>query len=446
MIYGCIGEKLGHSFSKDIHNRLFDYDYELCEIPKGELDAFMQKRDFKAINVTIPYKLDVIPHLYKISETARKIGAVNTIINRDGKLYGYNTDFSGMTALIKKNGIDVKGKKALVLGSGGTSKTANAVLESLGASEIYTVSRSERQGFITYETANAVLESLGASEIYTVSRSERQGFITYETAKTMHSDAEIIVNTTPCGMYPNIGTSAIDVNDFPKLCAVVDAVYNPLRSKLVCDARKKGIPAIGGLYMLVAQAAAAAEKFIDTAVSEEKIEAVYRSLVLEKQNIVLVGMPGSGKSTIGKIIARDLGMNFIDSDEEIVKKAGKTIPEIFKEAGEEGFRKIESEVIAELSKLSHSVIATGGGAVLNAKNTDLLSENGKIYFIDRALSSLVATSDRPLSSSREDLERRYNERYDIYCACADVHLKCGDDAPKNAEKIKEDFKNEATCD
>ena len=417
MIYGCIGEKLGHSFSKDIHNRLFDYDYELCEIPKGELDAFMQKRDFKAINVTIPYKLDVIPHLYKISETARKIGAVNTIINRDGKLYGYNTDFSGMTALIKKNGIDVKGKKALVLGSGGTSKTANAVLESLGASEIYTVSRSERQGFITYETA-----------------------------KTMHSDAEIIVNTTPCGMYPNIGTSAIDVNDFPKLCAVVDAVYNPLRSKLVCDARKKGIPAIGGLYMLVAQAAAAAEKFIDTAVSEEKIEAVYRSLVLEKQNIVLVGMPGSGKSTIGKIIARDLGMNFIDSDEEIVKKAGKTIPEIFKEAGEEGFRKIESEVIAELSKLSHSVIATGGGAVLNAKNTDLLSENGKIYFIDRALSSLVATSDRPLSSSREDLERRYNERYDIYCACADVHLKCGDDAPKNAEKIKEDFKNEATCD
>ena len=417
MIYGCIGEKLGHSFSKDIHNRLFDYDYELCEIPKGELDAFMQKRDFKAINVTIPYKLDVIPHLYKISDTAKKIGAVNTIVNENGKLYGYNTDFSGLSLLIKKNGIEVKGKKALVLGSGGTSKTANAVLESLGAREIYTVSRSEKQGFITYEIA-----------------------------KTVHSDAEIIVNTTPCGMYPNIGVSAVDVNDYPNLCGVVDAVYNPLRSKLVCNARRKGIRAIGGLYMLVAQAAVAAEKFIGTPVSEEKIYSVYRSLVLEKQNLILVGMPGSGKSTIGKILARDLKMNFVDSDEEIVKKEGKSIPEIFKEVGEAGFRKIESEVIAELSKLTHTVIATGGGAVLNRKNTDLLSENGRIYFIDRALSSIVVTSDRPLSSSREDLERRYNERYDIYCTCADVHLKCGDDAGANAEKIKEDFKNETTCD
>lgn len=417
MIYGCIGEKLGHSFSREIHARLFDYDYSLLEIPKGELDAFMIKRDFKAINVTIPYKLDVIPHLYEISETAKKIGAVNTIVNRGGKLYGYNTDFSGLCALIKRNGIEVKGKKALVLGSGGTSKTANAVLEHLGAREIYTVSRTERDGFISYETA-----------------------------KTLHNDAEIIVNATPSGMYPNIDASAVEVSDFPALLGVVDAVYNPLRSKLVTDARKKGIKAIGGLYMLVAQGAHAAEKFTGQSVSEEKIEAVYKSLILEKQNIVLVGMPGSGKSTIGKLLARDLGMNFVDSDEEIVKKTGKTIPEIFSEVGERGFRKIESEVISEIAKLSHTVIATGGGAILNENNTRLLSYNGRIYFIDRDLSSIEATSDRPLSSSRADLEKRYNERYGIYCACADVHLKCGDIAIKNAEIIKEEFKNEGTCD
>lgn len=417
MIYGCIGEKLGHSFSREIHARLFDYKYELCEIPKGELDVFMTKRDFKAINVTIPYKLDVISHLYEISDTAKKIGAVNTIVNKDGKLYGYNTDFSGLCALIKKNSIEVEGKKALVLGSGGTSKTANAVLQHLKAKEVLTVSRSAKQGFITYEQA-----------------------------KTLHKDAQIIINATPSGMYPNIDASAVDVNDFPALSGVVDAVYNPLRSKLVTDARNKGIKAIGGLYMLVAQGAHAAEKFTGQSVPEEKIEAVYKSLVLEKQNIVLVGMPGSGKSTIGKILARDLGMSFVDSDEEIVKKTGKTIPQIFGEIGEIGFRKIESEVISEIAKLSHTVIATGGGAILDNNNTRLLSYNGRIYFIDRSLSSIEATSDRPLSSSRADLEKRYNERYDIYCACADVHLKCSDLAEQNAEKIKEEFKNEGTCD
>lgn len=417
MIYGCIGEKLGHSFSKIVHNRLFDYEYELCEVEKDKLQDFMTKRDFTAINVTIPYKVDVIPHLYEISETAKKIGAVNTIVNRDGKLYGYNTDFSGLSALIRKNGIDIKGKKVLILGSGGTCKTANAVSRHLGAREIYTVSRSEREGCITYETA-----------------------------LKKHSDAEIIINTTPSGMYPNIGVSAVDVNDFPKLSGVVDAVYNPLRPKLVCDARRKGIPAIGGLYMLVAQAAYAAEKFIDKAVPEEKIEAVYRSIVLEKQNIVLVGMPGCGKSTIGKILAQELGMQFVDSDDEIVKKTGKTIPEIFSERGESGFREIESAVIAEISKMQHSVIATGGGAVLNRRNTELLSENGRIYFIDRPLSEIVATSDRPLSSNREDLKKRYNERYDIYLQSCDIHIKAGNDALENAEKIKEDFQNEATCD
>ncbi|MEE1280092.1 MAG: shikimate kinase, partial [Oscillospiraceae bacterium] len=351
------------------------------------------------------------------SETAKKIGAVNTIVNRDGKLYGYNTDFWGMNVLIRKNGIDIKGKKVLILGSGGTSKTANAVSRHLGAREIYTVSRSEREGCITYETA-----------------------------LKKHSDAEIIINTTPSGMYPNIGESAVDVNDFPNLSGVVDAVYNPLRPKLVCDARRKGIPAIGGLYMLVAQAAYAAEKFVDQSVPEEKIEAVYKSLVLEKQNIVLIGMPGCGKSTIGKILAKELSMQFVDSDDEIVKKTGKSIPEIFTEKGESGFREIEGSVIAELSKKQHTVIATGGGAILNRRNIELLSENGRIYFIDRPLSEIAATTDRPLSSNRADLKKRYSERYDSYLKSCDKHIKVQGSAKDTAKIIKEDFQNEATCD
>ncbi len=417
MIYGCIGEKLGHSFSKEIHNRLFDYEYELCEVARDKLQEFMTKRDFRAINVTIPYKVDVIPYLYEISETAKKIGAVNTIVNRDGKLYGYNTDFSALTSLIERNGICIKNKKVLILGSGGTSKTAYAVSLHLGAKEIYVVSRSESDGYITYETA--VKE---------------------------HSDADIIINTTPVGMYPNIAESAVDINFFPNLSGVVDAIYNPLRSKLVCDARRKGISAIGGLYMLVAQAAYAAEKFTGQSVPQEKIEQVYRSLVLEKQNIVLVGMPGSGKSTVAKMLAKELGMQFVDSDDEIVKKTGKTIPEIFKEKGESGFRELEGAVIAEISKKQHSVIATGGGAILNRRNIELLSENGRIYFIDRPLSEIAATSDRPLSSNREDLKKRYSERYDIYLKSCDKHIKADGSAKDIAKIIKEDFQNEATCD
>lgn len=413
MEYGCIGEKLSHSFSKIIHSQLADYDYELCEIPKDGLDSFMRKADFKAINVTIPYKQAVIPYLYSISDTARKIGAVNTIVNNSGKLYGYNTDFSGMRALIKKQGVTFSGKKVLVLGGGGTSKTAAAVAESLGAAEVYRVSRSGRDGAITYESA--------LSE---------------------HIDSQAIINTTPCGMYPNIGVSAVDITLFKNLGSVTDAVYNPLCSELVILARQKGINARGGLYMLVAQAAYAVEKFTGQTVTEDKIQSVYEKILRDKKNVVLIGMPGCGKTTIGKKAAEVLGKTFIDTDDEIVKFAGMSIPDIFSKYGEEKFRDIESDVIKNVSGMQSAVIATGGGAVLRERNVSLLKQNGFTVFIDRPVDKLVTTSDRPLSSNRDLLLRRYSERYGIYCGSAQAKIDASDDLEKNINAVTEVFLNE----
>lgn len=410
MEYGCIGEKLTHSFSKEIHNLLFDYDYEIREIKRDKLGKFMQAKDFKAINVTIPYKQDVIPYLDWVSETATQIGAVNTIVNRDGKLYGYNTDFAGLTALMSLNNIDVLGKKVLVLGSGGTSKTAVAVAKSLSAKIVKRVSRTAREDCITYEDA-----------------------IKY------HNDAEIIINTTPCGMYPDIVGAPINIDRFEKLEAVIDAIYNPLCSNLVVKAKSRGLKATGGLYMLVHQAAVAAELFTDSKVSDDKIYDVYKKIIQSKRNIVLTGMPSSGKSTIGKIIAEILNMSFIDIDAEIERVTGESIPEIFAGKGEKIFRDIESRVIAEISAIQNCVIATGGGAVLREENIVLLKGNGTIYFIDRPIELLVTTNDRPLSSNRADLEKRYNERYQIYCDTSDVRIVNDGDLNIAINKIREDF-------
>jgi len=408
MKYGLIGEKLGHSFSKEIHNKLFDYDYELKEIPKDKIDSFLKEKNFKAINVTIPYKETVIPYLDFISDTAKEIGAVNTVVNKDGKLYGYNTDFLGLKSLIDKNNILLEDKKVLILGSGGTSKTALAVAKSLNAKQVLRVSRQKSEDLITYD----------------------------EAIKN-HNDAQIIINTTPCGMYPNIYACALDISGFEKLEGVVDAVYNPLRSKLVCDALNRGIKAVGGLYMLVAQAAYAAEKFIDAKVDFSKVDLIFNDLQRAKQNVVLVGMPGCGKTTVGKILAEKLNFGFIDTDDLIVEKYGN-ITEIFKNFGEKVFRDYETEVIKEASALQGKVIATGGGAVLRKENIDLLKENGKIYFLDRPLDKICATPGRPLSSNREDLEKRFNERYGIYCSCADCHIMDSGTAEGNANTILED--------
>lgn len=410
MEYGCIGKKLTHSFSKEIHAKLFSYKYDLKELTEDELKVFMSEKNFKAINVTIPYKKDVIPYLYYVDPMALKIGAVNTIVNKDGKLYGYNTDFKGMTALILKNGIEIKDKKVLILGGGGTSATADAVASSLGAKEILRVSRSKKSGFVTYD------------EVY-----------------KNHLDANIIINTTPVGMYPNIDASPIDLERFSDLQGVVDAVYNPLCTALVSKALSLGIKAVCGLYMLVAQAVYAAEKFTNTEISTPKIDSVYKEILLSKKNIVLIGMPSSGKSTIGKKLSDILGMSFVDTDELIVKNAGREIPKIIENDGEAYFRDLESKAVLEAAAKQNTVIATGGGAVLREKNIEFLKMNGRIYFLDRPLNKLLVTSDRPLSNDIEKLKKRYDERYDIYCDLADKRIECVDEIEININAVKDDF-------
>lgn len=390
MKYGLIGEKLGHSFSKVIHETFANYEYDLVEIAKEDLDAFMTKRDFCAINVTIPYKQDVIPYLYHIDEAAEKIGAVNTIVNRDGKLYGYNTDFGGLRKLIIKNGFDFIGKKVLILGSGGTSKTAFAVAQSLGAGEIYRVSRS--------------------------------GEVNYDNVKQLHGDAAFIINTTPCGMYPKNDTQAISLDGFEKLEGVVDVVYNPLKTKLVSEAEKRGIRGCCGLYMLVSQAVLASEIFLDTNYDENVYDSTYEKILKSKQNIVLTGMPGCGKSTIGKLLAEKLNRQFVDTDEVIVEKEGRQISDIFASDGEEYFRDAEAFAVKQVSEKNGLVIATGGGAILRSDNIAALSSNGKIFFLNRPLDDIMPTDDRPLSSNFNDLKTRFDERYPIYKSTCDEEV------------------------
>ncbi len=415
MKYGLIASRVGHSFSAEIHKQLFGYDYELKAIAEADLKTFLTEKEFSAINVTIPYKESVIPFLDYIHPVAESIGAVNTIVNREGKLYGYNTDAGGLTALIQTNGISLKDKKVLILGSGGTSKTA-----------LY------------------VSNKLGAKSIFRVSRKGNGDCITYETAISNHSDAEVIINTTPCGMFPETDVTPIDINAFPNLSAVVDVIYNPLRTKLVCQGQKKNIKAVGGLYMLVAQAALAAELFVDKRVEESKIKEVYRQILKCKENVVLIGMPGCGKTSAGKILAEKLGAKFFDTDEKITEHTGKTPSEIINSSGEQAFRDIEFEVIEELSQANGCVISTGGGAVLREENLENLRKNGRIYFINRPLEDIKTSDDRPLSSNREMLKKRFDERYDIYCNSADVIINPLDGAELNADLILEDF-NENSC-
>ena len=411
MKYGLIGEKLGHSFSKTIHETLGGYEYELCELTLDELDAFMRERSFLGINVTIPYKERVIPYLDYVDEMAKEIGAVNTVINRAGKLYGYNTDFYGMKMLFSHAEIDPSGKKAIILGSGGTSKTAKAVLTNLGAKEIYQVSRSGKDGAITY---SQVVEK--------------------------HLDAEIIVNTTPVGMYPEIFDIPPILFSLKNPQGVIDVIYNPLRTMTVMEGEGYGAIAEGGLFMLVAQAVRASEIFLDTNYPDGTAEKTYGDLLREKENIVLIGMPASGKSTVGRILADRLNRKFVDTDDIITERIGMSIRDFFEKEGEAAFRQIEIRVIEEVAKESSLVIATGGGAVLRARNAYALKMNGRLFFIDRPLDKLVPTEDRPLSSDRASIEKRYNERYSVYCDRCDVKINADCDPQEVAEKILESFK------
>ena len=403
--YGCIGKKLSHSFSLGIHERLADYEYELIELAEEEVVPFFEAREFGAVNVTMPYKETVIPCLDHISDIASRIGAVNTVVNKDGILYGYNTDYYGMKALIERIGIDLKGKKVLILGTGGTSKTAHAVAEDMGADKILTVSRSERSGCVTYAEATS-----------------------------NHTDAQVIINTTPSGMYPDCDSIPIDISCFPSLEGVADAVYNPLRTNLVSEATKRGVKAEGGLYMLVIQAVVAVEKFLDTEIPAEKAGEVFASVFSAKENIVLTGMPGSGKSTVGKRINID-GFEFIDTDAEVEKRCGCSIKDLITTRGETYFRDLETEVIKDASSACSRIISTGGGAVLRAENVKALKRNGRLYFIDADFKRLSATDSRPLSDTAEKLKNLYNERYPIYTSTADVTVPDMATAKDEAEYI-----------
>lgn len=410
MLYGLIGERLGHSYSCEIHGMIADYKYELKEIPRGELGAFMAERSFRAINVTIPYKRDVIPLLDCVSDRARRIGAVNTVVNREGKLYGYNTDFDGMEALLRRTGVELSGKKVLILGTGGTSRTARVVAEDLGAAEILNVSRGGGEGLVSYEQA--------ARE---------------------HGDVQIIINTTPVGMFPKTDGRPIDISAFPKLEGILDAVYNPLRTNLVLDGRERGIPASGGLYMLAAQAVYASAIFQGIEVDAALIDRAFNAVRRGKENIVLIGMPSAGKTTIGRLLAEKSGRELVDTDDMVTGKIGCTIAEYMAANGEGAFREREKEAVREAADMSGCIIATGGGTVLDAENVRALRRNGVIVFLDRALENLVSTDDRPLSASREALERRYKERYELYRAAADLIIDANVPPEAEAEEIWRKF-------
>lgn len=393
---GLLGNKLGHSYSPQIHGQLASYPYELFEKTPEELEDFLKTGDFTGINVTIPYKKTVIPYCKELSDTAQKLGAVNTIVRRtDGSLIGHNTDYFGFRSMLFRSGLHVTDKKVLVLGSGGASATAVAVLKELGA-DVVVISRT---GVDNYQNLDR------------------------------HADASIIVNATPVGMYPNVGVSPIDLSLFPQLEGVLDIVYNPARTQFLLDAEKMGLITENGLWMLVAQAKESAEWFTGQSISDDEISVIHKYLKHQMENTVLIGMPGSGKSTIGKLLAKRCRKTFVDADEMIVQKSGKSIPEIFAESGEEGFRKWETEVLTDLGKRSGLVIATGGGCITKQENYPLLHQNGTIVWLQRDIDQLP-TDGRPLSQSGK-LQQMYRIRKPLYEQFAD-HIINNNENPEAA--------------
>ena len=410
MEYGLLGEHLPHSFSKIIHEKFGKYNYELKELSLDGFKKFMQAKKFKGINITIPYKETALDFVDEIDESAKAIGAINTVINKNGTLIGFNTDYLGLKLLIEKNNITIKNKKIVILGSGGTSKTA------------YTVAKN-----------------LGAKEIIKVSRSKKDNTCSYEELEKLHNNADVLFNTTPVGMYPNNEESIIDLNIFHNLNAVIDVIYNPLKTTLLINAENKGIKAVSGLYMLVAQAAFAADMFLENENIMTRIDTVYKELLNEKTNIVLIGMPASGKSTIAKELSKKLNRSFVDTDALIVEKYG-AISDIFEKYGEEHFRSIETKIIKEVSSLSGIIIATGGGAVLKEENIRALKQNGKLYFLNRPLSELIPTSDRPLASDENKIKKLYNDRIDIYTNLAEEIITVKNDASFAVQQILDKHK------
>lgn len=384
---GLLGRKLGHSYSPQIHRQLGNYAYTLFEKEPQELEEFLKSGDFTGLNVTIPYKKDVIPFLDELSPVAKRLGAVNTIVRReDGSLIGHNTDYFGFRYLVNRSGLDVGGKKVLVLGSGGASNTAVAVLQELGA--------------------NVVIISRSGENHY--------GNL------TLHSDAAVIVNTTPVGMYPNTGVSPLDLGVFPRLEGVLDVVYNPAKPKILLDAEARGLVAMNGLGMLVAQAKQSAEWFTGCPIDDSKITEIHDSLRRQMENLILIGMPGCGKTTIGMLLAQRTGKKFVDADEALEQRVGRPITEIIPTEGESAFRQMETDTLAQLGKQSGLVIATGGGCVTQERNHPLLHQNGTILWLTRSIDKLP-TDGRPLSQAGK-LSEMFEKRRALYERFADISV------------------------
>ena len=412
MEYGLIGKKLGHSFSKQIHETLAPYTYHLCELAsEDDVAAFLKMKHFKAINITIPYKQTVLPFCDVLDESAKAIGAVNTIINQNGKLTGYNTDFAGCQYALRSAGISLAGKTVLILGSGGTQKTFVAVAKAAGAANILCASRTQSDDTLSYD------------------------------ALAQHPEVQVLLNATPVGMYPNNGECLVDLGNFPRMEAVFDAVYNPFETALLQQARSRELKFANGLVMLVAQAKYAAELFLHGTqpIDDAEISRVARQIRSQRANLTLIGMPSCGKSTLGVTLAAMLGKQFVDFDTEIVRRAGKEIAAIFSQDGEAAFRALESAVCAEFSKQNGLVMAPGGGIVLHRQNIDALQQNGVVIYLNRPLDMLELGGGRPLSQSAEALAQMYSVRAPLYSAAADKMVDNAGSAERAAQEIKEAF-------
>ncbi len=401
--FGLLGEKLSHSLSPQIHSLIGDYEYKLYPTTPQGLDDFFENNGLDGFNVTIPYKIAAMKRCSELSEAARLTGSVNTVIGKpDGTYYGDNTDLYGFECAAKKCGCDFKGKKVLILGSGGARRTAECFSVASGAAETVIISRNGENNY---------------NNLY------------------LHKDADIIVNTTPVGMYPDNGVSPIELSDFPDCRKVIDLIYNPLRTPFIQQAQALGIDCVNGLYMLASQAVRSASAFLGEKIPDEKADEIYNTVLAKQRNITLIGMPGCGKTKAGKALALSLGRNFVDTDEEI-EKSGETIPEIFGKYGEENFRSRETDIIKTVCRESGFVIATGGGAVLKKENRTAIRENSAVIFLDSPLERL-ATEGRPLSRDGEALETLYSEREKYYRECADFTVTADEDINETVRRIKE---------
>ena len=403
-VYGLLGRKLGHSWSVPIHQALGCEDYRLIELEPEDLSAFLAREDIGGLNVTIPYKRDVMPHCDEIDEAARAIGSVNTIVRREGKLFAYNTDAAGFCYMARRAGISFADRKTVILGSGGASLMAQAMVRQLGSREVAVISRS---GEDNYETLSR------------------------------HADADILVNATPVGMFPGNGDAPVDLDAFPALSGVLDLIYNPRRTALLQQAERLGLPRSDGLPMLVAQAVAAEEHFFDAPIPEDETERILDKLRREMTNLVLIGMPGSGKTTVGRALANLTGREAIDLDSHIEERAGRSIPEIFAREGEAAFRALERQAAEEAGRLTGKILLTGGGIVKDERNYASLHQNGRIYHLVRPL-DLLPTDGRPLSQGA-DLAAMWREREPLYRRFRDAQIDNTGTVTETARAIWRDF-------